>query len=404
MARCTDLDDILISMNRIDITPDTAEYMSGYSREQKSAGVLDKLYVDYVRLESKETNLFLLSYDLLNLNKQFSEIIEKRINEKNVEKKNIIIICATHTHSGPAIFPLPSLVKEINPLLKENLIKKTMEVLDTSNIKKVDKMVFISGEINQDYGNRNDAKAYSDKSFFRIDIYSENKRIKTIVNLACHSTILKKDNLLFSADLFGGIRRYLEKKLDCTVMMLNGASGDNSSRNYSEKTGFEEIERLGKDIAKQILNEENKNIILENNFVKSIKKYESELYYKPSQDKFWISKKNILEQSTENELDKVLNSFLRKKLSTNEYWIKLRSNIIDFEMFYVITFSGELTSLLAKELRDSIKKPIIIIGYEFDYISYLVGKGDYGRYFESYLSRLPIGAADSFIDDIKTLL
>lgn len=385
-----------VTFDQIDITPTKPEYFSGYGRSEKSQGVHDALRMSYLKIESEAVNLFIFSLDLLNVNQSFSKRVEEKINELYPTNENIVLITAIHTHSGPAVFSLPSLTHPVNPELEQEVYRKAIQLLSNNESSEVSRVELVTGEIEGAYGNRNDPEAYGDKSFYRFDFFQEEKLVGAVVNLACHPTILKQDNLLFSADLFGSVRSDLEKALACPVVMLNGASGDSSSRYYSKGNGFQEMERLGAEISQQILNKGKCRTVAFS--LSSHSSFEENILYNPQIDSFWIEKSKALAEEKNAAIEKVLATHLTKKMNPESQWISLKSQQLIFEQFVVLTYSGEVTSSFAKKIRSRFDCPVIIVGYEHDYVSYLVEEENYGKYFESYLTRLPKGAADRFIE------
>lgn len=393
-----------ISLISKEITPQQPEYFSGYSRSSKSQGANDPLKLILLRIKNETFNLFIFSVDLLNVEKNFSDKLTKKVNSLYPDQYNLVLISAIHTHSGPAVFKLPSLEKEVNPLLVVDILNQAFELIiesETSLIK-ADCAVFDEGEIEGLYGNRNVLDSYSDKSFSVIKFIKNNQIIAAWVNLACHPTILKADNLLFSADLLGNVREQLEKDWQCPVILLNGACGDVSSRFYTQGASYEEVERIGTQLTKQIISSKNSK---ELHFdLLQASSYEKDIYYEASKDAFWQKKAKELEAMPSSIQKEVLQTHLSNKFLKLEKMTRIISKQLEFKDFVILTFSGELTSAFEKIIRQSISKPVIIIGFEHDYCSYLVDSNEYGQYFESYLTRLPKGAADVFVEKTINLL
>lgn len=386
-----------VTFDQIDITPTNPEYFSGYGRSEKSQGIHDALIISYLKIALEATNLFIFSLDLLNVNRSFSTKVEEKINELYPKNENIVLISAIHTHSGPAVFTLPSLDHAVNPELEEEVYRKVIQLLSNSCVSsEVSRIELVTGEIEGAYGNRNDPEAYGDKNFYRFDFFQEEKLVGAVVNIACHPTILKQDNLLFSADLFGSVRSDLENVLDCPVLMLNGASGDSSSRYYSKGNDFKEVERLATEISQQILNKGKRQTVEFSLSSHSI--FKENIHYNPQADSFWVEKSKALSEEKNSAIEKVLATHLVKKMNPESHWVTLISQQLIFKQFVILTYSGEVTSAFAKNIRNRFDCPVIIVGYENDYVSYLVEEENYGKYFESYLTRLPKGAADRFIE------
>lgn len=388
------------SISKIDITPSNREYFSGYGREFKNSGVQDELCASLIIISKENYNLFIFSLDLLNVEKKFSDQLTFEVNKRISNKHNIVIISAIHTHSGPAVFQLPTTKKRINEELSRVLFNKLIELLDKSlnNLSDFDSIILERGSINEIYGNRNDKKEYADKSFSVLKFKRKNSLLGSIVSIACHPTILKADNSLFSADIFGAIRKELEQSWNSPVLMLNGACGDVSTRFYSSNSNIDEVKRVGKNIANQIMQFTEQSKISLNLVADSY--YEKNISYNAKSDLFWKEKYDNLKKNMCNDLDRILLEHLDNKFEKIDPVTSLRSKQLIFEDFLIVTFSGELDAQFAKNIYERCKKPVLIICYEHDYISYLVDEKKYGKYFESYLSRLPKGEADIFVNKI----
>lgn len=388
------------SISKIDITPSSREYFSGYGREFKNSDVQDELCASLIIISKENYNLFIFSLDLLNVEKKFSDQLTFEVNKRIPNKHNIVIISAIHTHSGPAVFQLPTTKKRINEELSRVLFNNLIELLDKSlnNLNDFDSIILERGSINEIYGNRNDKKEYADKSFLVLKFKRKNSLLGSLVSIACHPTILKADNNLFSADIFGVIRKELEQMWCSPVLMLNGACGDVSSRFYSLDSSIAELKRVGKDIANQITKFTKQSEISLNLIADSY--YEKNISYNAKSDLFWNERYDNLKKNMYSDLDRILLEHLDNKFEKIDPVTSLRSKQLIFEDFLIVTFSGELDAQFAKNIYERCKNPVLIICYEHDYISYLVDEKKYGKYFESYLSRLPKGEADIFVNKI----
>ena len=90
---------------------------------------------------------------------------------------------------------------------------------------------------------------------------------------------------------------------------------------------------------------------------------------------------------------------LKEKLSPMT--LLLTSNVIIMGQVILISLPGDITAILGKRLKDAFKDHLVIpIGYCENYSNYFVSSKDYGKYFETYISRLEKGNADIFIDHI----
>ena len=114
---------------KIDITPPIGTLMGGYrNRQVGGEGVHDLLYSKALVLENgNNSNLAIVTSDLLGINrKSVDKIREKIIKRISIDRDNILI-CASHTHSGPDVLSLFS--KRVDKRYLYELENKMIEVV-----------------------------------------------------------------------------------------------------------------------------------------------------------------------------------------------------------------------------------------------------------------------------------
>ena len=80
--------------------------------------------------------------------------------------------------------------------------------------------------------------------------------IATLVNFTCHPVVAGPENLLISADYPGAMERMLENELGGQVMFLQGADGNLNpfwDKTPPEEGAFDQIEKMGRTIADEVL-------------------------------------------------------------------------------------------------------------------------------------------------------
>lgn len=85
------------------IHPETSVPLGGYGQSEKrmSESALDYLYATCLALKDGDNTILLFSQDLLRSTPTWVQEVRKQINEKLGIPEDHIMICATHTHSGP---------------------------------------------------------------------------------------------------------------------------------------------------------------------------------------------------------------------------------------------------------------------------------------------------------------
>ena len=88
----------------IDITPPAGLPIGGNVRDDDIArGVHDNLYCNAILLEEEGKRICFISFDLLGVTYETCEAIKIGISQKTGIGPENILICATHTHSGPDV-------------------------------------------------------------------------------------------------------------------------------------------------------------------------------------------------------------------------------------------------------------------------------------------------------------
>jgi hypothetical protein len=79
-------------------------------------------------------------------------------------------------------------------------------------------------------------------------------RVATLVNYACHGTVLGPDNLLVSADWIGVMRKKVEDELGGLTLFLQGATANiNPDMHWGDAHVFEKVAEQGLSVANAVL-------------------------------------------------------------------------------------------------------------------------------------------------------
>lgn len=95
-----------------------------------------------------------------------------------------------------------------------------------------------------------------DRSVQVVSVLAEEdgSRIATLVNYACHGTVLGPDNLLVSADWIGFMRQEVEARLGGLTLFLQGAAADiNPDMYWEDAHAFERAAEQGRQVAQAVL-------------------------------------------------------------------------------------------------------------------------------------------------------
>lgn len=397
-----------IASSQYTITPEYPTYLEGYfGRVERSQGKYDDLQGKTLLISMNGGYILYIVLDLIAVSKKYVTVIKKILHEKFKLNPYNIIISAIHTHSGPAMFPIViegvAYDKEYEKKLTD-CITKSVEYC-FKELEEVS-VFFAAGAIKGFYGNRNIQNGKADKDVLVLEFRKSDGNIKDcIVNLSCHPTILGSDNLYFSADVIGAVRSGLEKEWKVSPFIINGDCGDSSTRFYRQGQDYKEVIRVGDGIAKEILKMDTRELLSVDDL--SVKHVIISVKYFPQRDSFLSKSIRKMEYELVNakeekqcSINQLLNILYKRK---NKKIIEhtLNSYIYTLGDIRIVTIPGELTAELGSRIKEkSNKKCTIVSCYTNDYVSYLVSRDDYGKYFESFMSENPFGKADEFVDKI----
>ncbi len=83
------------------ITPPVGVGLAGYFNKRPNEGAYDDLFVKIIAMENNGTKLALISYDLCSLRPLLYRHLQETLKAEFGELNDNIILCATHTHTGP---------------------------------------------------------------------------------------------------------------------------------------------------------------------------------------------------------------------------------------------------------------------------------------------------------------
>ena len=136
-----------LGISRVDITPEIGGHLYGYNPNIFSDSINDNLEATAFSFRDGEKKFVLINVTLCAVGKEIATDTRNAISEKTGIPFDNIIICATHTHSGPPTKHSPGWGEPDKDycygILLPRLVKAASEA--TENVKPV-KMGFASGE------------------------------------------------------------------------------------------------------------------------------------------------------------------------------------------------------------------------------------------------------------------
>ena len=250
-----------VGMSRVDITPRPGMPMAGYlDRVDRARGALDPLYARVLYLDDGSTEALVVVLDLIHVDDELYAMIRDALS-RGLGIDNIVV-AATHTHSGPevstGIWSTKRLSLEETEMVEAYRRELTRLVLCAA-MRAVEESSRSVVEVRRCFldccSNRIDSSKPSDPEALILTFVdpSSGALKGTLLNYACHPTVLDSSNNLYSGDLFGYVSRELERLLGSTTAITNGAAGNVSTRFSRQFQGVDELIRLGERALSEIV-------------------------------------------------------------------------------------------------------------------------------------------------------
>lgn len=255
--------DFRAGVSRIDITPPMGHAMGGYAdRKGNAIGTHDPLYATVLVIESGDNSLALVTCDLRSfVSTRVGEMARQKFGVRNT------IISVSHTHSGPLTWEsrTPWYAQAEDKMVEA--IGKAKGAMAPSSIE------FASGEIYLGFNRRkvaggraamwwrNEEKLPSHPLDPTVGVLlikdAAQKTRAVLVNYACHPSVLGPDNLQYSADYPGAMKRYVESRIPGAMcLFVQGGAGDINPYRDKEPvagSGFQAVEEMGRELGKYVV-------------------------------------------------------------------------------------------------------------------------------------------------------
>jgi len=183
--------------------------MGGYvERAEPATGMHDPLFARATAFRYGKAVALLLSVDLLYVSRDWTQELKAAICAKAGIPAENILVAATHTHSGPAVFSPMASEKDRLAEYEASLLRNCVEAVDAA-LARAEPAVLRAGRTTvTGVGAGRRAPSTQENGTLSV-IRVENTSGKVtghIASFACHSTVMGPANLEYSADLFGSGR------------------------------------------------------------------------------------------------------------------------------------------------------------------------------------------------------
>lgn len=259
---------------RVNITPpeDAGFQMAGYGgRTQGFTGILDSLYYRTIVLDDGQNQAAIVVGDILLTMDFMWQHMSKRIEKETGIDRQHLLLVATHTHGGPAVFIDENVEGKLNAYTIEvsdkivQSVKKAQSTLQPArvgvgrgyadvNVNRVARTA--SGG----YWLGQNPEGISDKTVHVVKFEDLRGRpIAILVNYGVHAVVGGSNNLHITADLPGATSRIVEEHFGNGVVVpwTSGANGDQNPiyAMQDEPNGgrIQPLDALGKILGEEVI-------------------------------------------------------------------------------------------------------------------------------------------------------
>jgi Neutral/alkaline non-lysosomal ceramidase, N-terminal len=228
----------------VDITPRAGVIMDGYgARREPSRGVHDPLFARALVLEREGERFAIVSCDLLGIHASITSEVRRLAEKRLGIAPDNLLVCATHNHAGPAGLR-GGMFSRLNEALAAMLVQHIIGALDEAvgNMRPA-KLKLAQTVIDTISQNRRDPGGPIDRVLRVLLVEGEEGPIASVLNFACHGTVLNGENLMLSAEFPGVACRLLQQQTGAPALYLQGVCGNVNP--VWIRQDFESVERAG---------------------------------------------------------------------------------------------------------------------------------------------------------------
>ncbi len=220
--------------------------MDGYgSRHLPSAGHHDPLSVRAVAFDDGRAQALLIVCDVIGVDSVLTAGVRQRLQEGLGVAPDLVMLAATHTHSGPAGVRISAhpLDASLRATLADTIVACAEEALTKLQpVRLAYGQATVTG-LNQ---NRRDPSAATPARLDVLVCHGEDELpVAIVVGFACHPTVLDHGNLHYSADYPGAVVTALEAALPGAVATFVAGACAEVNPARSAPT-FTEVARFGR--------------------------------------------------------------------------------------------------------------------------------------------------------------
>lgn len=242
------------------ISPPRGLYLVGYgNRLHGNAGVHDDLTATALVLRSNDECVAIMACDVLAMSSETLTRVQSAVHGH-------VLVCCSHTHAAPmthASVTAPHWYRRYVDFLVAQIVDVIQLAEKNAQPAQLSCAVgAVDVAVNRRQRNPNGMVVIGqnpdgpvDRSLAVVQVADQHGAVMaTLVNMACHPTVLRPDNRLASADWPGVMRAVVEAQTNAPCLFVQGACGDLGPRvQRNSHTQWEDCDRLGRESGEAVL-------------------------------------------------------------------------------------------------------------------------------------------------------
>ncbi len=233
--------------------------LAGYSRRhgEPSRGVHDAVGVRALVIQDERTTAAIVSCDLLIIDEQLFDAVHRRLRTEGLPHHLVLLLAATHTHSGPGAYGTRFLEKismgHFDQRVFDALVESiTQTIVRAYAARRPSRIAYQDGRAPALVFNRMDLHGTIDDELIVSAFYpmEADHPLAILVSFSAHPTTLGAWNTELSADYPGALMNEVERQFPMSVcLFVAGSVGDQAPA--KSDSGFARTERIGRQLAQE---------------------------------------------------------------------------------------------------------------------------------------------------------
>ncbi|WP_167859049.1 neutral/alkaline non-lysosomal ceramidase N-terminal domain-containing protein [Paenibacillus cymbidii] len=218
---------------RADISPDVGVELSGFGWYigRASTGVLEPLYANAIVWEAGAERGAIVSCDLIGIGRELSQRTREIIAQSCGIPYDHILVCCTHTHSGPATMELIGWGEADEAYLRTLPERIAESARIAAGSMAATELAY--GEVavegisyNRETHTKDRPGGETDRTLKAVKLLQNGRMAGFIVHYSCHPVVMCERTSLISGDFVGMAINALSARTGATGLFLQGALGD----------------------------------------------------------------------------------------------------------------------------------------------------------------------------------